>query len=1075
MASHPRSEVLTPSLSRLSWALAESEILEQIASGGALREILQALTRAIDRILPDARSSALLVSADGHHLEHGAAPNLPDAYNAAIDGLRIRDGAGSCGTAAARRRQVIVEDIDTDPLWDDFRELAQEHGLRACWSTPVLDADGAVLATFALYYRVPQTPRTSEQALIQRATHLVAVAIGHDRARSELQQTNRALRMLSRCNEALIRAEDEHRLLQAVCDVAVDIGGYLMAWAGYAEHDAECTLRPVAVSGHDAGYVFNNQYSWSEASVYGRGPAGRAVRERVSVFVDDVLEEPSFQPWREAARLRGYRGCVCIPLLDDEISIGVLVFFTPDVLDLPSAERELLQELANDLAYGISTRRSRQREARLQNAVVSVAAALSARAGDDFFQVLAHSMSDTLEADAVGIARVVDAEDGTASARTVHAVVDGESIENYTYSLDGTPCENAWNQPACVYTDGVAALFPKDEPLKELQARGYIGQRLESATGEALGFMYALFRRPIEDVELAASTLQLFAVRAAAELERQQSEQQAREQAALLELTQDAILLTDWQGEVLYWNRGAERTYGRPATEARNRNVSDLLGMDYSHFLRARQTLEATGEWSGEIQVIGAEGQALIMYSRWSAAPGDAYGGRRILQIGTDITSRKRDEARIHQLAYFDSVTGLPNRVHGLERLAEHIERASRIDVPVYLLLLNLNRFKEVNSSLGHDMGDQALITIGERFRALRGQGVFVSRLGGDEFLVIADARSEAEALALAQSLEALVAQPLDLSDQRVELDVSIGITRYPEDGQTPDQLLQYAAIAMRRAKEDDGGARRYEAWMSQVLQEKLVLARRFSVALRRRALELHYQPQVHMGTGRLIGAEALLRWNDPEWGWVSPGRFIPVAEERRMMGRIGEYVVREASCQLAAWRAAGYPLPGPLSLNVAAQQLEDNSLADLLQQAVTTHALQPGSLGLEVTETGIMRDPEQARQLLNTLSGMGFPVSIDDFGTGYSSLSYLSRFPTHMLKIDISFVRAMPDDDRQRAIVAAIIGMAKTLGVQTMAEGVETREQAEALRTMGCERGQGYLYGKPLPADEFIRLWLQS
>ncbi|MCC5857933.1 MAG: EAL domain-containing protein [Ectothiorhodospiraceae bacterium] len=1064
---------MASNLSQVGWSLAESEILEQIATGAELPEILEQLTMAIDRTIPGGRSSVLLVSADGRHLEHGAAPGLPEAFTAAIDPLPVAEGVGSCGTAAARGRQVIVEDTATDPLWKDFRDLADTHGLAACWSIPVLGRDGQVLATFAVYYRKPGAPRDKDQALLHRAAHLVAVAVEHHRARTGLEQTNRALRMLSRCNEALIRAVDESELLQAVCDIAVDIGGYRMAWAGYAEQDDFRTLRPVAVAGNDRGYAFGNRYSWSGQSEFGRGPAGVAVRERRSVFVADILEEPGFQPWLERAREQGYRGCVCIPLLNQGDSIGVVVFFTGDVLELPAAERKLLQDLADDLAFGIGTLRSRRRQERLEQAVAGVAAALSARPGEDFFGVLACAMAENLGADSVGIVRVLEDPVRGPVVQTLHVVLDGETLPNCCYPLSGTPCAQAWLQSDSLCLDDVAELFPEDEGLAAMGARSYIAQRLESAAGRPLGLIYAAFRSPVQDTETPCSTLRIFAVRTAAEMERQLNEQRTREQAALLELTRDAVLLSDWDGRILFWNQGAARTYGYSPSEAQGRGFPELLAVEPDAFRAARQALERTGEWSGELRMVRSDGGSLVMDTRWSLAPADADGGRRILQIGTDATDRKRDEARIHQLAYFDSVTGLPNRVNGLQRLTKAVDQAAARGRRLHVLMLNLNRFKDVNSSLGHDMGDQALVWIGERFRLLEQDQVFVSRLGGDEFLAIVEGLDDAGVSAVADRLGALVARPLSLMGQRVELELSTGIARYPEDAGTPDQLLQCAAIAMRVAKAADCGYRLYETHMSEELQQKLALARRFSMALRGGVLELHYQPQVRLETGRLIGVEALLRWCDPEWGAVSPDRFIPVAEERHMMGRVGDYVVSAACRQLAAWRADGLALPGPMSLNVAAQQLENDELIDVMQDAVSAQGLAPSAIGLEVTETGLMRDPEQARRVLHSLNAMGFDVSIDDFGTGYSSLAYLGRFPANTLKIDMSFVHGMLEDSRQRAIVAAIIGMAGNLGVATMAEGVETREQATLLREMGCELGQGYLYGRPLPAEDFARTWL--
>jgi diguanylate cyclase (GGDEF)-like protein len=452
----------------------------------------------------------------------------------------------------------------------------------------------------------------------------------------------------------------------------------------------------------------------------------------------------------------------------------------------------------------------------------------------------------------------------------------------------------------------------------------------------------------------------------------------------------------------------------------------------------------------------------------------DEQRPKAILVISTDITERKASDERIRTLALYDTLTGLPNRTLFADRLNQALAAATRTGSGLAVLFIDLNRFKEINDTQGHGMGDEVLVNVARRFSAALREHETLARLAGDEFVVIAQVPDREAASAIAERLEDALAAPVAARNHTFSVGLSVGISMYPQDGATIDDLLRCADIAMYRAKAAGGGHVFYQAQMSVGLAERMELAKDLQHALGTGKLQLYYQPQVCLETGALVGAEALLRWHDEQRGWVSPATFIPIAEARGMIVAIGGWVLREACRQLAAWRGDGLHFPGRMSVNLAAQQLEQAGIADSIQQIARSAGLKPDCLELELTESGVMDNIERATATMSTLKQAGFSIAIDDFGTGYSSLAYLKRLPADKLKIDSSFVREMLTDRHDYTIVNTIIGMARNLGLRVIAEGVEQSAQAQLLRALGCDEAQGYYYGRPVPAGEFAQAWLE-
>ena len=444
--------------------------------------------------------------------------------------------------------------------------------------------------------------------------------------------------------------------------------------------------------------------------------------------------------------------------------------------------------------------------------------------------------------------------------------------------------------------------------------------------------------------------------------------------------------------------------------------------------------------------------------------------GAPLHAVGTvqDITERKAAQQQIERLAFYDPLTGLPNRTLFMDRLQHELAAAERRGQQLSLMFLDLDRFKEINDTLGHEVGDRVLQEVAHRYRQALRADETLARLSGDEFVIVA-ADAGATASRVAERIGAALSDPILINGQHFSVSTSIGIAVFPEDGRSAEDLLKHADIAMYRAKASGSGFCFYRSEMGSSLSRKIALAKRLERALAAGQLRLHYQPQVLLPGAGLIGAEALARWEDAEYGFVSPAEFIPLAEERGLISSLGEWALHEACIQVRRWPT----MPGKVAVNVSAKQFDDDGFVEQAVRIAREAQINPGLIELELTESGMMRDPQRAIEITQALAAAGFALSIDDFGTGHSSLAYLKRFPVNKLKIDISFVREMLSDRNDQAIVSAIIAMSKSMGLQTLAEGVESPEQGQALLGLGCPMAQGYLYGRPQTAAAIERDWL--
>ncbi|MGN8004235.1 EAL domain-containing protein [Acidovorax sp. 22279] len=542
--------------------------------------------------------------------------------------------------------------------------------------------------------------------------------------------------------------------------------------------------------------------------------------------------------------------------------------------------------------------------------------------------------------------------------------------------------------------------------------------------------------------------------------------------ARVFESSLDAIFIADSQHRIMRMNPGCERLVGPTAKGFEGCVAASLFGggSDASFMEQVLQGWAQDGFWEGELWLPRDNGAYCAVQLSWVALRDDE--GRLVQSIGfmRDLTLQHAAQKRIEELAYSDALTGLPNRLLLSQRVDTAIQGARQSDTGFAILFLDMDRFKIINDSLGHPFGDRVLQLVAERLQTCLRQTDMLCRLGGDEFVIYLHGGDASVAESVARRILDDMLKPFMLDSMGFSIQCSIGIALYPQDGATLDDLIKQSDTAMYRVKERGRGSYGfYQPQMNANLLARMQMEHAMRQALGLQRMAVHYQPQVNMTTGRITGAEALLRWTDPEFGAVSPAVFIPLAEESGYIVTLGAWVMEQAVREAALWMHSGSPIM--ISVNVSALEFRQPDFVDRITRLLAVHQLPPTLLELELTETILLQDAQEMEQRLRVLADLGIGLAIDDFGTGYSSLAYLKKLPIHKLKIDQSFVRGLPDDDGDRAIVSAIISMGRAMHIEVVAEGVETETQQAVLQQMQCEHYQGFLCAPGLPADQFRAL----
>ena len=546
---------------------------------------------------------------------------------------------------------------------------------------------------------------------------------------------------------------------------------------------------------------------------------------------------------------------------------------------------------------------------------------------------------------------------------------------------------------------------------------------------------------------------------------------QEREQLAqkVFANTPAGIIVTDDAQRIISANPATLSMSGYSPEEIVGQTIFGLLASDTSLTPNDFQVaIDQSGTWSGEIDIVRKTGESLAVGIRISRVDDlNASESSHYIWILADITERKQAEERMRHIAQSDSLTGLPNRLALQMRLAQTLPDARRHSWQVAVMFIDLDRFKNINDTLGHPVGDELLREVASRLSLVVRETDFVARLGGDEFVIVLPAiTNPADAAIVANKIIGTLSSPIVADGHELHTSPSIGISIFPDDGADGDTVLKNADTAMYHAK--SAGRNNYQFYadeMNKTATERLDIERKLRHAISRNELALCYQPQFSADGSHPTGVEALIRWHHPTDGIISPVRFIPIAEETGLIVEIGEWVLRTACHEMKNWIDAGLQ-PIRVAVNISARQLRRRDFCEVVAGCLVESGLPAELLELEITESAVMENPEEAISILQSIGRMGVTLAIDDFGTGYSSLAYLKLFPIDHLKIDRSFVADIEFDLNDRAIAFGTIALAHSLGLNVIAEGVETADQLELLRSNGCDEIQGYLFSKPLTSS---------
>jgi diguanylate cyclase (GGDEF)-like protein/PAS domain S-box-containing protein len=936
---------------------------------------------------------------------------------------------------------------------------------------------------------------------------------------SELRRFGRARKVMSDCNHVLVHATSESKMLDDMCRIIVEVGGYRMAWVGYAEHDEYKTVRPVAQFGFEGGLEampsLLGRISWADTEL-GRGAVGTAIRTAAPCVKRDFLANADLAPWREEAMRRGYVSVVTFPLYVEGGTIGALAIYSSEADAFNEAEIELLSELATDVGFGIESVRTtaarrmaeealQESEAGLRRAQQMTKTGHVLSRADGSFESWSETMEQILGVDAASMPpttrawlEIVHPDDRAMFRERSIDAAKRHVRTDLEYRLKRT--DGAWVELRQVMEPLESQSAPDQETRWFNSIQDVTGQKQAERKIERLNRVYAV---------LSGINTLIVRVRDRGELFREvcriavEAGQFGFAWIGVFDPPSSTLSTAAYHG-VERDDIAGLRVPIAPDMPAGQSTAVDAIRSKRAVACRDMKEESDKGVMRAEALALGlrsnitlplllddAVAGVMVLYSR-EVGFFDEQEIRLLDELAGDIAfalDHLGKAEALDYLAYYDALTGLANRNLMQDRLHYAIANATRSGDMVTVAFLDLDHFKHVNDSLGHTVGDELLKEVARRLKSSVRESDTVARMGGDEFVVllpsqerttsvaggtrgIADATPlEARVTELMRRLIANISRPMLLAERDVSITCSVGLSVCPQDGSDTETLLRNADAAMYRAKElGRNNFQFFTADMHERVQKRMELESGLKLALERDEFELHYQPQVDLRSGKMVGMEALLRWRHPQQGLVGPGQFIGLAEDSGLIIPIGEWVLARACAQNKAWQDQGLASL-PVAVNLSARQCAQKNIDTVVRDVLQATGLPPQYLELELTESISMANPEQMVPFMQRLKELGVELSIDDFGTGYSSMSYLKRFPVDKLKLDLSFVREITTDPNNLAISEAIITLAHSLDLLVIAEGVETEGQLALLAARDCDQMQGYFFSRPLPADALAQL----
>lgn len=855
------------------------------------------------------------------------------------------------------------------------------------------------------------------------------------RNEAEIERANRLYLTLSETNQAIVRFPQPERLFQEVCNIAVEYGGFRLAWIGTP--DNEGWLQVVAASGL-TDYLQDVKISVHENQPQGQGPSGRAYREARHQINNNYQFSTSVKSWLKQAENAGFGSSAAFPLICDGEVFGVLNIYADTVNFFREREIRLLNEMAADIGYGVKIEHQRKQQLRSE-----------AR-----YHAIAEGVSDAIVL--AGPKRIIEWINPAFTQMFGYQIQDLLGHETRMIYADAKDYERQgdehYHQQADAQSDSYEMNYRKKDG--EIFVGETLGTPLKTEAGELLGYAAV-----IRDVT-----------------QRRHTEDQLRIAAAAFEVD-NGIMITDDSLQIEKVNRAFTRITGYSAAEAIGKQPGLLQSGRHSKrfYQQMWQRIQKQGYWQGEIWNRKKTGEVYPEWLTISVVRNDAGELTHYIGAFTDISERKEAEKRIHMLAFYDPLTQLANRRLFYDRVEHARITSGRNQECGAILMLDLDHFKLLNDSQGHQAGDQLLVEVGRRIKQHVRDADTVSRLGGDEFVVLLESLSLNKDQAasyvneVAEKIHGSLVQPYDLADvKNYRITPSIGVTLFQGQNASVEDLLKQADVALYEGK---SAGRNTIRFFNPDMQDKVDVRASMEASLGRALSQdefrLYYQPQIS-AQGHLIGAEVLLRWFPNDGEMVSPAEFIPLAEDTGLIVPIGYWIMETACKQLHKWQLQSPARELSLSINVSARQFHQHDFVARFKEIIEECGVNPQGLKLELTESVVLNDIGSVIDKIEELKLLGLGFSMDDFGTGYSSLSYLKRLPLDQLKIDTSFVRDLASSENDLAIVRAIIAMGHSLNLHVIAEGVETEEQKRQLEYYECDAYQGYLFGRPMELRDF-------